>query len=262
MTRSNPVLYCDCGGCDIIPEATRRRVLAALRRCGRPVLAVRDLCGCAARRDARLSQVAAAESATVVACYPRAVRWLFDWAGSPLDAARVQCLNMRTQSADEILDHIGKRPSCDASPDRQVIPENGNDASWRPWFPVIDYGRCVNCRQCVEFCLFAVYGEDDAGTVRVMNPTRCKNNCPACARMCPHVAIMFPKLQEDSPIAGSDADPGSAVGLVRLSREELFEGNALDKLRMRRNRPSLLRNKTSRERHDPSTDTADDSRDR
>ena len=30
--------------------------------------------------------------------------------------------------------------------------------AWKPWFPVIDYGRCTNCMQCLSFCLFDVYG--------------------------------------------------------------------------------------------------------
>jgi ferredoxin len=37
--------------------------------------------------------------------------------------------------------------------------------------------------------------------VRVMHPTHCKNNCPACARNCPSEAIIFPKYGR-SPING------------------------------------------------------------
>ncbi|MEX2027158.1 MAG: ferredoxin family protein, partial [Pirellulaceae bacterium] len=28
----------------------------------------------------------------------------------------------------------------------------------RRWYPVIDYGRCTNCMECIDFCLFGVYG--------------------------------------------------------------------------------------------------------
>src|SRR5262245_39719349 len=28
------------------------------------------------------------------------------------------------------------------------------------WYPVIDYNRCTNCLECIDFCLFGVYGID------------------------------------------------------------------------------------------------------
>ena len=30
----------------------------------------------------------------------------------------------------------------------------------RRWYPVIDYSRCTNCMECIDFCLFGVYGVD------------------------------------------------------------------------------------------------------
>ena len=30
----------------------------------------------------------------------------------------------------------------------------------RRWYPVIDYDRCTNCMECIDFCLFGVYGVD------------------------------------------------------------------------------------------------------
>ncbi len=84
-------------------------------------------------------------------------------------------------------------------------PENvpGAQGSWKPWFPVIDYDRCTNCMQCLSFCLFDVYGVDDAGGIQVQNNDNCKTNCPACSRVCPEVAIMFPKYKA-GPIDGSE----------------------------------------------------------
>ncbi len=72
---------------------------------------------------------------------------------------------------------------------------------WKPWFPVIDYQRCTNCMQCLSFCLFDVYGVDSAGDIRVSNEEHCKTNCPACSRVCPDVAILFPKYGQ-GPING------------------------------------------------------------
>ena len=73
--------------------------------------------------------------------------------------------------------------------------------AWKPWFPVIDYDRCTNCMQCLSFCLFDVYGVSDAGKIQVQNNDNCKTNCPACSRVCPEVAIMFPKYAH-GPING------------------------------------------------------------
>ena len=80
---------------------------------------------------------------------------------------------------------------------------------WIPWFPVVDYDRCQDCRQCLQFCLFGVYAADEGGKVRVAKPENCKTGCPACARICPQAAIIFPKYAE-GPISGDDAPPAAA----------------------------------------------------
>ena len=71
---------------------------------------------------------------------------------------------------------------------------------WKPWFPVIDYDRCTNCMQCLTFCLFDVYGVSE-DKIQVQNEDNCKTNCPACSRVCPEVAILFPKYNK-GPING------------------------------------------------------------
>ena len=77
--------------------------------------------------------------------------------------------------------------------------------TWTPWFPVIDYDRCTNCMQCLSFCLFDVYGVSKAGKLEVQQPTNCKTNCPACSRVCPEVAIVFPKYKA-GPINGEEVN--------------------------------------------------------
>jgi Pyruvate/2-oxoacid:ferredoxin oxidoreductase delta subunit len=73
--------------------------------------------------------------------------------------------------------------------------------AWKPWFPVIDYDRCTNCMQCLTFCLFEVYGVDGKDKIQVQNQSNCKTDCPACSRVCPEVAILFPKYKA-GPING------------------------------------------------------------
>ncbi len=81
----------------------------------------------------------------------------------------------------------------------------GKDGAWKPWFPVIDYDRCTNCMQCLSFCLFDVYGVDEEQQIQVQNNDNCKTNCPACSRVCPEVAIMFPKYK-GGPINGEQVN--------------------------------------------------------
>jgi Pyruvate/2-oxoacid:ferredoxin oxidoreductase delta subunit len=75
------------------------------------------------------------------------------------------------------------------------------------WYPVVEDARCVHCRHCLQFCLFGVYAEVD-GRVEVVNPDACKPGCPACSRICPHGAIMFPLYAKQDAIAGA---PGQVM---------------------------------------------------
>jgi Pyruvate/2-oxoacid:ferredoxin oxidoreductase delta subunit len=79
----------------------------------------------------------------------------------------------------------------------------GRPSGWKPWFPVIDFGRCTNCMQCLTFCLFDVYGVSADKQIKVQNPSNCKTDCPACSRVCPEVAILFPKYKM-GPINGDE----------------------------------------------------------
>jgi len=104
---------------------------------------------------------------------------------------------------------------------------------WKPWFPVIDYDRCTNCMQCLSFCLFGVYGVDGEKRIQVQNEDNCKTNCPACSRVCPEAAIMFPKYKA-GPINGdvvSDADLQKEKMKVDISA--LLGGDVYAMLRLR-----------------------------
>lgn len=76
---------------------------------------------------------------------------------------------------------------------------------WKPWFPVIDYSRCTNCMQCLSFCLFDVYGVSKDQKIQVQKASNCKTDCPACSRVCPEVAILFPKYKA-GPINGDEVN--------------------------------------------------------
>jgi hypothetical protein len=101
--------------------------------------------------------------------------------------------------------------------------ENGEKVR-RRWYPVIDYSRCTNCMECIDFCLFGVYGVDVLDRILVENQDSCKKGCPACSRVCPENAIVFP--QHKTPgIAGA---AGEVAGL-KIDLSKLFGGgDALD----------------------------------
>ncbi len=88
----------------------------------------------------------------------------------------------------------------------------------RRWYPVIDYSRCTNCMECIDFCLFGVYGVDAAERILVEQQDNCKKGCPACSRVCPENAIIFPE-HKTAAIAGSEI--GSVSGF-KIDLSKLF----------------------------------------
>lgn len=96
----------------------------------------------------------------------------------------------------------------------------------RRWYPVIDYSRCTNCLECLDFCLFGVYGVDSLERILVENQDQCKKGCPACSRVCPQQAIIFPEYKSPA-IAGAET---GAVGGLKIDLSRLFGGDISDAL--------------------------------
>ncbi len=94
----------------------------------------------------------------------------------------------------------------------------------RRWYPVIDYSRCTNCMECIDFCLFGVYGVDRIDTILVEQPDNCRKGCPACSRVCPENAIMFPQHKTPA-IAGSN----EAAASLKIDLSQLFGAPTDDK---------------------------------
>ncbi len=90
----------------------------------------------------------------------------------------------------------------------------------RRWYPVIDYSRCTNCMECLDFCLFGVYGVDAQERILVETQDNCKRGCPACSRVCPEQAIIFPDYKTPA-IAGA---PVGAVSGLKIDLSKLFGG--------------------------------------
>ena len=104
------------------------------------------------------------------------------------------------------------------SPEQLLAPPN------RRWYPVIDYSRCTNCMECLDFCLFGVYDVNSLNKLVVENQDQCKKGCPACSRVCPEQAIMFPEYK-------SPAIAGAATGSIsnlKIDLTKLFGGETKD----------------------------------
>jgi hypothetical protein len=103
MSSPARVLYCRCAYAQVVPQGVKDAVLDQLCASGASFESVADLCEMAAHRDVRLKAISESGPVRIAACYPRAVRGLFEQAGCPLAAEGVEILNMRTQSADEVV---------------------------------------------------------------------------------------------------------------------------------------------------------------
>ena len=143
--------------------------------------------------------------------YPRAARWLVGFmrlgVGSPDESAGCVagcvCL-LDSLSAAECVDAVHHIAPNDRRGGAGRIEDVSAPAAAR-WYPVIDYEACVACGQCREFYLFGVYELDAADQVVARHPDNCKTGCPACARVCPQGAIMFPHCEASPAIAGANA---------------------------------------------------------
>ena len=97
------ILYCHCQYAQVLPKELKNEVLRRLCESGVAFDAVADLCEMAARRDPALAQLAGKDGVKIAACFPRAVKGLFHQCGADLAADRTQILNMRVQTADEVV---------------------------------------------------------------------------------------------------------------------------------------------------------------
>jgi hypothetical protein len=66
--------------------------------------------------------------------------------------------------------------------------------------------------------LFGVYGMDRVDTILVEQPDNCRKGCPACSRVCPENAIIFPQHKTPA-IAGS---PVGEAGSLKIDLSKLF----------------------------------------
>lgn len=141
--------------------------------------------------------------------HPRATEWILRSLGVEesiaIEAVDLRAFDSLANAANELRKKSNVEASDESAPDGRG-EEIDDDAPAR-WHPVIDRSRCVDCLQCLEFCLFRVFDKDAEGKLVVAEPSNCKPGCPACARVCPVGAIIFPHYATDEAIAGDNTTP-------------------------------------------------------
>jgi NAD-dependent dihydropyrimidine dehydrogenase PreA subunit len=172
------------------------------------------LLGAEDRDDEELDETATVSDATeierVTDIYPRPSR-------------HIHCIDLKSANSAQALAHEIERIIGQSIADGRRLPiVSGNvaqidETTSRRWYPVIDFSRCTNCMECVDFCLFGVYGVDGAENILVEQPDNCRKGCPACSRVCPANAIIFPQHKAPA-IAGAEVagDEGFKIDLSQL----------------------------------------------
>jgi Pyruvate/2-oxoacid:ferredoxin oxidoreductase delta subunit len=143
--------------------------------------------------------------------HPRPAEWLLQRHQVATEGLKILALGSFASPASAALavaEALQDVPTDQANQESPATTECLSDRTRQRWYPVIDGSRCVSCQHCLQFCLFGVYELDAQGKVEVRRPHQCKTGCPACARICPHSAIMFPLHEKEGAIAGA---PGQFV---------------------------------------------------
>ena len=124
------LVHCHCVYAKVVPAATKAAVLERLAASGAAFEAVPDLCEMAARKDPALARYADDGELEIVACFPRAVEWLFHASGNALPD-KTPILNMRAETPEDIAACLaGERamPDPNAVSDSEVDPVKADPA--------------------------------------------------------------------------------------------------------------------------------------
>ncbi|MFW6371220.1 MAG: ATP-binding protein [Bacteroidota bacterium] len=200
------VIFCRCGAG--IPDKTFNIVSQGLKHLDAHVYELQDLCAFSVSEPDVLNEISSRfEKKIIVACYPRAVKNMLKQGG--VASGQFEYLNFKELTPDEIFSKIQNEHQV--AKGEAFYQTKISTLNVPAWYPVVDESLCSLCGKCARFCLFGVY-KYDKKSLKVVNPLACKNNCPACGRTCPTSAIMFPRLDEKSILAG--AEPGSATKIV------------------------------------------------
>jgi NAD-dependent dihydropyrimidine dehydrogenase PreA subunit len=193
---SKQIFICGCEKDGKIEKESVQKLIKILEEKNIGFTYIEDMCGTILKNPDDLENLYTAKDAVVFGCQARAMQHLVDNTGHRNEELATEYHHID----DDKNELISSLESGTGEPLQIKYSDE-----WKPWYPVIDYERCNGCRKCLNFCLFSVYSVEDDGTVVVSASANCKDMCPACARVCPQNAIIFPKHAE-SPIDGGEDD--------------------------------------------------------
>jgi len=231
------ITICACSSRSVVNKDKVVQLATKLRNNGNTVTIIADLCELVMNQSPEIKDIA---QTNIFACYPRAIQSQMDW----LNLKAENIYDIRNSEVVDLVSTFDINSKTENLVDADIINEvnnlsdnNGSDA----WYPVLDKSKCTNCGKCHDFCLFGVYTIEDK-IVKVVQPQNCKNNCPACARICPSSAIIFPKYDK-SPING-----GTELEEVfsKDDMEEAYQKRLEYRLKQNRSRFSLLKKDNSK----------------
>lgn len=199
MEKKSCVLFCRCKA-EVISSESLSKISLGLKKFETDVFELQDLCAMTLHEKDVLNSIGKEfQQKIIIACYPRAIKNMFRQNG--IDFGDFEVLNFKELSAQNIflkLENDFEIPKGEARYQIQI-----SDLDVPAWFPVIDESLCTLCGKCARFCLFGVYSFDKK-SLKVVDPLACKDHCPACGRTCPTSAIMFPRLAENTILAGDE----------------------------------------------------------
>lgn len=235
------IIFCSCGG-EIISGERLKSIKAKLYQSNADITEISDICRLSVIGIDELKAIFSEENEhLIIGCYSRTMKLLLGRLMVNFEELTIQYLNFVELTNEQLYHEI--EGFCANSQQENTMREIITSDEWPSWFPVIDYSRCTACGQCADFCLFGVY-EKTEERVSVLYPQGCKNNCPACARICPHTAIIFPKYKHGGAISGSvEIDEMAEQKRQAMDIETILGGDIYSALEQRKlKRQSIIRN--------------------
>lgn len=222
------ILFCNCGAGVISPEKSAQ-IKSVVESLDADLYQLHDFCGIVLNRKDFVNAIDRQYSRKImVACYPRAIKNLL--AQNNLELSGLEVLNFKELSVAEIASKLKTDFLIAEGNANTETVESGLDVP--AWYPVVDQPLCIDCGKCFKFCLFGVYTFENK-QLKVVKPLACKNNCPACGRNCLTSAIIFPRLKENSVLAG--AEPGTESQVKNLAPNRDMISTLNHRSAMRRN---------------------------
>lgn len=235
------IVFCRCGG-ERITSDRLRGIENILTEVAAGVVVLTDLCLLSVMGREKLTGLfQQGKEYLVIGCYDRSLKLLMEQVYADFESPEVEFLNFLESDDQAIAEKVAH--FCRNNNQEHSYREIGLSTEWKSWYPILDYSRCTACGQCHDFCLFGVYEKRD-GKVFVVKPQACKNNCPACGRICPQTAIVFPKYLYGGAIGGSEiVDEVAEQQRQSADIKTILAGDIYAALEQRKNRrQSIIRN--------------------